>query len=132
MNLPALVLTLCLVTVSAHAAEGIATYYSTKSCQREGTSGIFTANGERYSERAMTCATRSREFGTRYKVTNLDTGRSIIVRQNDFGPGRGPAKRGVIIDLTPAAFDAIGGKRGITKRGVEWGEARVTVTKMDA
>ena len=39
-----------------HATTGIATYYTAKSCQREGTSGILTASGKRYDETAFTCA----------------------------------------------------------------------------
>jgi len=107
----------------AHAElQGKATYYTVKSCQREGTSGVYTASGERYDESAFTCALRSRQFGKRYRIKNKKNGKSVVVRHTDFGPGKGPAKRGVVIDLTPAAFDALGGKRGVTKSGVTWGE----------
>lgn len=113
-------------TVEAGAAtNGIATFYTVKSCQREGTSGVRTANGERYNERALTCALRRRDWGGRYRVTNTANGRSVIVRHNDYGPGRGPTKRGVVVDLTPAAFDALGGKRGET-----WGEIKVKVERI--
>jgi rare lipoprotein A len=91
--------------------EGFATYYTIKSCQREGTSGVYTANGEKYNESAFTCALRSREWNVKYKVTNLDTGKSVIVRSNDFGPGKKATANGVIIDLTPAAFESLGGKQ---------------------
>jgi len=37
-------------------------------------------------------------------VTNLDTGRSVIVKIND----RGPWRRRFIIDLSPRAAEAIG------------------------
>jgi rare lipoprotein A len=43
-------------------------------------------------------------FGTKVKVTNVQTGRSVIVRIND----RGPFIKGRIIDLTPAGAEAIG------------------------
>ena len=101
--------------------EGFATFYTIKSCQREGTSGVYTANGEKYDESAFTCALRSRKWNTKYKVTNSDTGKSIEVRLNDFGPGKGPTAKGVIIDLTPAAFKALGGiqKAGRLKVTVE-------------
>jgi rare lipoprotein A len=95
---------------------GIATWYSVQSTKAEGNTGI-TASGEKLNENALTCAVRSRNFGTRYKVTNLKTGKTIVCRHNDFGPGKKPAKRGVIIDLTPKAFDSLGGKRG-----KYWGE----------
>ncbi len=97
------------------AAEGFATYYTVASCQREGTSGVYTCNGEKYDETAMTCALRinksNKDFGKKWRVTNPDTGKSVIVRQNDFGPAKAPAAKGVIIDLTPAAFEAVGGKK---------------------
>ena len=103
------------------AKEGFATFYTIKSCQREGTSGVYTANGEKYDESAFTCALRSRKWNAKYKVTNSDTGKSIVVRLTDFGPGKGPTAKGVIIDLTPAAFKALGGiqKAGRLKVSVE-------------
>ena len=118
-------------TVEAGAADGtqgrhgIATFYTVKSCQREGTSGVYTANGERYNEKALTCALRSRDWNGLYRVTNLANGRTVIVRHNDYGPGKAPTKRGVVIDLSPAAFDALGGKRGET-----WGEIKVSVERI--
>jgi len=96
---------------AGESKEGFATYYTIKSCQREGTSGIYTANGEKYNESAFTCALRSRQWNTKYKVTNLDTGKSVTVRLIDYGPGRKATANGVIIDLTPAAFEALGGKK---------------------
>lgn len=105
--------------------QGIATFYTVKSCQREGTSGVYTASGERYDEGKLTCALRSRDWGGLYRVTNLANGRSVIVRHNDFGPGRKPTARGVIIDLSPKAFDMLGGKRGET-----WGEIKVKVERI--
>lgn len=120
------VLTLWMPLHGAFGAEtGIATFYTVKSCQREGTSGIYTASGERYDEGKLTCALRSRDWGGLYRVTNLANGRSVIVRHNDFGPGRKPTARGVIIDLSPKAFDALGGKRGET-----WGEIKVKVERI--
>jgi rare lipoprotein A len=97
------------------AEEGYATYYTEESCKREGTSGVFTANGERFDEQALTCAMRDKRCYDRkhpvyFKVTNLENGKSVVVKLNDFGPGEGPASKGVIIDLTPAAKKAIGMK----------------------
>ena len=42
-------------------------------------------------------------FGTMVKVTNLDNGRSVIVRITDRGPGKRLRKKRVI-DLTRGAF----------------------------
>lgn len=90
------------------ALEGFATYYTEESCKREGTSGVWTASGERFDESALTCAMRSRQWGKKFLVYSHETGRSIIVRLNDFGPGKKPTQRGVIIDLTPAGMKALG------------------------
>ena len=61
--------------------------------------GRLTANGERYNQNAMTAAHRNLRFGTRVKVTNLNNGRSVIVRIND----RGPFIKGRVIDVSAAA-----------------------------
>ena len=50
-----------------------------------------------------------------------------MCRHNDFGPGKAQAARGVVIDLTPAAYDLLGGKRGVTKTGIAYGEMPVKV-----
>ena len=54
--------------------------------------------------RRFTAAHRTLPFGTWVEVTNIRTGRSVIVRIND----RGPFIAGRIIDLTPAGAKAIG------------------------
>lgn len=115
------------ISFSAYAEEriGLATYYATKSCQKEGTSGVFTANGERFHESELTCAMRSRQWGTRIKVINLNNNKEIVVRLNDFGPGHKPTTRGVIIDLTPAGWKALGLKTLDQKNGR--GEVKVKV-----
>jgi rare lipoprotein A len=77
---------------------GIASWYG------EPFHGRLTANGERYDMHALTAAHRLYAFGTRLRVTNLDTRRSVVVRVND----RGPFVRGRIIDLSYAAATAIG------------------------
>jgi len=86
---------------------GTASWYSTKSCQREGTSGVWTASGERFNDNGLTCAMRSRDFGKYYKVTNLANNKSIIVKHNDFGPNKKLAAEGRVIDLSKAAFAKI-------------------------
>jgi rare lipoprotein A len=97
-----------------------ASWYSTQSCQKEGTSGIFTASGEKFDENALTCAMRSRDFGKYYRVTNLANGKSVIVKHNDFGPNKKLHKKGRIVDLSKGAFKAIANlKRGIVNVKVE-------------
>ncbi len=66
--------------------------------------GRPTASGERYNTNALTAAHRTLKFGTKVKVTNLNNGRSVIVRIND----RGPFTKGRIIDLSGAAANKIG------------------------
>jgi len=67
-------------------------------------SGGGTASGERMNPGALTAAHPSLPFGTKVRVTNNHTGRSVIVRIND----RGPFVKGRVIDLSPAAAKAIG------------------------
>ncbi len=83
---------------------GMASWYG------PGFQGRRTASGERYNKYAFTAAHRSLKFGTKVKVTNLNNGRSVIVRIND----RGPYSRGRIIDLSYAAANRI----GMVKSGV--------------
>ncbi|MGB8759225.1 MAG: septal ring lytic transglycosylase RlpA family protein [Pseudolabrys sp.] len=78
----------------ASSETGIASVYS----------GEKTANGEYAHASLLTAAHRSLPFGTKVKVTNVETGRFVIVRIND----RGPFIKGRIIDLTPAGAKAIG------------------------
>jgi len=75
-----------------------------------------TASGERFDVKAMTAAHRKLPFGTKVRVVDLKTGKSIIVRIND----RGPYIRGRIIDLTIGAARELGMyHRGIAKVRVE-------------
>lgn len=104
---------------------GKASWYSTESCQREGTSGIWTASGERFDETAMTCALRSYDFGGKYKVTCIKTGVSIILRHNDFGCNEKLYKQGRIIDVTKKAFEIL------TDGNLEWGLIEVTVKRIE-
>lgn len=105
----------------ADAAEiGKASWYSFESCRAEGTSGYYTASGEPFVETMLTCALPNRDFGHFYKVTNLENGKSVIVRNNDFGPGKKPRSRGVVIDLSRGAFEKIADlKSGIARVKVE-------------
>jgi rare lipoprotein A len=53
---------------------------------------------------AFTAAHRTLPFGARVRVTNLNTGKSVVVRIND----RGPFKPHRLIDLSYAAGRALG------------------------
>jgi len=80
----------------ASAQSGIASIYAY--------SGSRTASGEHMSPGGLTAAHRTLPFGTMVRVTNQHSGRSVVVRIND----RGPFVRGRIIDLSPAAAQALG------------------------
>lgn len=48
--------------------------------------GRTTANGETYNQNELTVAHKSLPFNTYLQVTNLNTGKPVIVRVNDRGP----------------------------------------------
>lgn len=66
--------------------------------------GNLTANGEVYDQWGMTAAHKTLPFGTRLRVTNVDNGRSAVVRIND----RGPFIPGRELDLSRGAADELG------------------------
>jgi len=69
--------------------------------------GNYTSTGERLDTVSATAAHRTLPLSSYAKVTNLDSGRSVIVRIND----RGPWTRRFIIDLSPRAADELDMKR---------------------
>jgi rare lipoprotein A len=83
---------------SADHSEGIASYYA------EEFNGRQTASGELYDMEELTAAHPTLPFNTRVRVTNLDNGKSVVVRIND----RGPFKKGRILDLSYRAARVIG------------------------
>ncbi|MFA5168736.1 MAG: septal ring lytic transglycosylase RlpA family protein [Candidatus Omnitrophota bacterium] len=99
---------------SPRRCTGWATWYSRESARREGTGGArgLMANGRPLDDGAMTCAIwlRGKPAGQHFRVTNLSNGKTIIVHWTDRGPGHRSRLRGTIIDLTPAAFRALGGE----------------------
>jgi rare lipoprotein A len=99
---------------------GYASWYSYESCRKEGTSGRFTASGKRFNENDYTCAIWDKKFGTMLKITNLNSGASILVVVTDRGPAKRLARQGRIIDLSKAAFAKVADLRtGIIKVKVE-------------
>jgi rare lipoprotein A len=69
--------------------------------------GRPTASGEILDTVTATAAHRSLPLASFAKVTNLDNGRSVVVKIND----RGPFTRGRILDLSPCAADVLDMKR---------------------
>jgi rare lipoprotein A len=94
-----LVLLLVLGTAAfAFEQEGLASWYGGKFQGRQ------TASGEIFDTNQSTAAHRSLPFGTIVKVTNLENGKTTVVRIND----RGPFVPGRIIDLSRAAAAVVG------------------------
>jgi rare lipoprotein A len=77
---------------------GIASWYG------PGFHGKKTANGERFDRNELTAAHRTLQMPSLVRVTNLDNGRSVVVRVND----RGPFKRGRVIDVSQKAAELLG------------------------
>ena len=80
-----------------------ATYYAKKF------EGRKTTSGERYRGKKFTAAHLKLPFGTLVTVTNLDNGKSVVVKVND----RGPHSKKYAIDLSEGAAKEI----GIFKKG---------------
>jgi rare lipoprotein A len=78
--------------------------------------GKATANGETYDGNQLTAAHKTLPMPVNVRVTNLDNGKSLVVRVND----RGPYARGRIIDLSRKAAQLLD--------VVQTGTARVRVT----
>jgi rare lipoprotein A len=74
---------------------GLASYYA---------EGAETASGERFDPQELTAAHPNLPFGTRLRVTNLATGRSVVVRVND----RGPFVPGRAVDVSYSAAQQLG------------------------
>lgn len=77
---------------------GIASVYSKKF------QGRRTASGKALQLHELTAAHRCLPFGTLVRVTDQRTKKSVTVRITD----NGPFVKGRIIDLTPAAMEALG------------------------
>jgi rare lipoprotein A len=95
----------------SYRAEGIASWYGPDF------HGRLTANGELYDMHAISAAHTAMPLPSYARVTNLDNGRSIIVRVND----RGPYVHNRIIDLsigTAKALDFYG--HGLARVRVEY------------
>ena len=79
---------------------GLASWYG------EQFNGRPTSSGEIYDMYALSAAHRTLPIPTYVRVTNLENGRSVVVRVNDRGPFSDPANR--IIDVSYAAAIRLG------------------------
>ncbi len=81
-----------------YAETGLASVIGSEAADRP------TALGERFSAEALAAAHRTLQMPALIRVTNLDNGRSLVVRVND----RGPAAPDQILALTPRAAELLG------------------------
>jgi rare lipoprotein A len=80
---------------AATKSAGVASFYSEDS---------ETASGEKFDPNLLTAAHPTLPFGTRLRVTNKATGKSVTVRVND----RGPYVPGRVVDVSYSAAQALG------------------------
>ncbi len=85
-------------SAQGYVERGIASWYGTKF------NGRATSSGEIYDICAFSAAHKTLPLPSFARVTNLDNGRSVVVRIND----RGPFHSGRIIDLSYAAASRLG------------------------
>jgi len=97
-----------------HVETGVASWYG------PGFHSKATANGEQYNQEDHTAAHRTLQMPSIVRVTNLDNGRSTVVRVND----RGPYARNRIIDMSRAAAQDLDMLRN--------GTARVRIDQLSA
>ncbi len=87
-----------ILEVVREIATGTASYYG------YALAGNPTANGEVFDPEELTAAHPSLPFGSRLRVTNMDNGKTVVVRVNDRGPFVGRR----IIDLSRGAAKHLG------------------------
>jgi len=83
------------------ASNGVASFY---------TEGTETASGEKFNTMEMTAAHPTLPFGTKLRVTDVASGKSVTERVND----RGPYVPGRVGDVSYSAANALGmGDKGV-------------------
>lgn len=108
-----------------YTEEGVASWYG------PGFHGRSTANGERFDQNGMTAAHRTLPMPSMVRVTNLENGKSAVLKVND----RGPFKKDRIIDLSKGAAQHLGVmSRGTARVRVEFlpQETRELITQLVA
>ena len=94
----------------AYVEEGIASWYG------EAFHNKTTANGAIFNMNALTAAHRTLPMPSIVRVTNLENGRTLVVKVND----RGPFARDRIIDMSKRSATVLGFlKQGVTRVRVE-------------
>lgn len=94
----------------SYSETGIASWYG------PGFNGKKTANGEIYDQYELTAAHKTLQMPSLVRVTNLENGRSVVVRIND----RGPYHPGRVIDMSQRGAELLGFKsKGTAKVRVD-------------
>jgi peptidoglycan lytic transglycosylase len=99
-----------LKTSEGHVERGLASWYGRQFHGRK------TSSGERYDMYAMTAAHKTLPLPTYVRVTNMENGRTAVVKVNDRGPFHGPR----VIDLSYSAAK----KLGVIEKGTAMVEVR--------
>jgi len=102
-----------LLSSAGYDATGIASWYG------KDFHGKKTSNGERYDMHALSAAHPTLPLPTIVRVSNLENGKSVVVRVND----RGPFVKNRLIDLSYSAAKML----GFTSKGT----SRVRVQSLD-
>jgi len=103
-------------TVSTRNVKPEKVQYGTASFYADKFEGRKTANGEKFTQKGMTCAHNSLPLGTYVRVTNLSNKRSVVLRVTDRLHRNNPR----LVDLTKSAAKKLGYTgRGLTKVKVE-------------
>lgn len=106
----AVILAIGLWNLARYDQVGIASWYG------EPFHGRRTSSGEIYDMHKLTAAHLTLPLGTIVLVTDLKTGKSVVVRINDCGP----YVAGRIIDLSFAAAEKLGMvRKGVAKVGLK-------------
>ena len=98
--------------------KGVSSFYA------EDFHGKLTANGERYDMYGLTAAHKTLPLNTVARVTNLENGKSLILRIND----RGPYIKGRMLDCSYGAAKKLDfvqqGKTKVQLDVIEWGDGK--------
>jgi rare lipoprotein A len=89
--------------------DGLVSFYSYE--------GSKSASGQKIEAGPLTAAHRTLPFGTRVRVSDPKTGRSVVVTIND----RGPFARGRVLDVSTSAAKAL----DMVDKGVIYAHAEV-------
>jgi peptidoglycan lytic transglycosylase len=88
----------CGIVLAQSAEEGLGNFYS------DSFQGRKMSNGEPYDKNKLTASHKKHPFGTKLKVTNLDSSRSVVVTVTDRMGQKNPA----VIDVTRRAAEELG------------------------